>query len=326
MTNRWFNAGVFVFWVAAMSWLLTQKVLPPLMTGEPPDYNVAVVVDETKPPPLPVCWRLEWNGQRIGTAASQPFATADGIELRNVVRFQRLPLKDLLGQLLGPMAPLLNLSLSSDDFTPTLHVATRMELDEDQQLDRFRTVVDMPDLPRFIDLHGRMRSPGKLLLIATARVGGAGIDGDPPPQVRHRHEIDLPPDSLVGDSLSPRAELRNLHVGQQWTIPVYRPFPPNSPVQILLARVKKSEFIEHGGELIETLVVTYHDEAGSGIGSARTPIGRTWVQPDGTVLRQQVQISNLKLTFHRLSPGESTEAEGWLKDEAFEQHFVGLDD
>ena len=136
---------------------------------------------------------------------------------------------------------------------------------------------------------------------------------------RHRYEVDLPRDALVGDSLSPRSELRNLRVGQQWTIPVYRPFPPNSPVQILLARVEKSEFFDWEGELVETYVVVYRDEAGTGINSARKPIGRTWVQPDGTVLRQEVMLSNLRFTFDRLPPGDLSAQ--WLEDEAFNRHF-----
>jgi hypothetical protein len=129
----------------------------------------------------------------------------------------------------------------------------------------------------------------------------------------------------VGDSLSPRSELRNLHVGQQWTIPTYRPFPPNSPVQILLAKVEKSEFIEWNGELVEALVVSYQDEAGSGIGTARKPIGRTWVQPDGTVLKQEVMFSSLRFTFLRLSSTEALDAVAWLEDENFLPHFEGLD-
>lgn len=323
MSNRWFNAGVLVFWLVAMSWLLAEKVLPPLMMGEPPDYDAALAVGEEAVDPPPVCWRLQWDGRVIGTAASRPVATADGAELRSVVRFTRLPVKNLIGQLLGAMAPLVNASLGEDEFTPNMLVATRLQFDHERQLDNFQTVVDLPDMPQFIDLDGQVEDAGKLKLIATARFG-MPVPGEPLPMIRHRYEVDLPRDALVADSLSPRSELRNLHVGQQWTIPMYRPFPPNSPVQILLAKVEKSEFIEWNGELVETLVVVYQDEAGSGIGSARQPIGRTWVQPDGLVLKQEVLLSNLRFTFVRLAPSESQEAEGWLDDEAFAQHFEGL--
>lgn len=324
MTNRWFNAGVLVFWLVAMSWLLSQKVLPPLLSGDPPDYDAALPVKAEDTTPPAVCWRLMWDDRVIGTAASQPVHTPDGAELRSVVRFSRLPMKNLLGQLLGAMAPLVSASLGDDEFSPNMNVATRMRFDHERRLEDFQTVVDLSELPQFIDLDGRVDSNGKLSLIATARFG-MPVPGEPPPFVRHRHEVDLPRDALVGDSLSPRSELRNLHVGQQWTIPTYRPFPPNSPVQILLAKVEKSEFIEWNGELVEALVVSYQDEAGSGIGTARKPIGRTWVQPDGTVLKQEVMFSSLRFTFLRLSSTEALDAVAWLEDENFLPHFEGLD-
>ena len=322
MTNRWFNAGVLVFWLAAMSWLLTQKVLPPMLAGEPPDYDAALPVGEIVTVPPPVCWRLNWDGRVIGTAASQPVATEDGAELRSVIHFTRLPVHNLLGQLLGPMAPLVSSSLGDEDFTPNMDVATRMRFDSERRLQNFQTVLDLPGAPHFIDLDGKVDDLGTLMLVATARFG-TPMPGQPPPLVRHRHTVDLPRDALVGDSLSPRSELRNLHVGQQWTIPTYRPFPPNSPVQILLAKVEKSDFIEWNGDVVETYVVVYQDEAGSGIGSARAPIGRTWVQPDGTVLRQEVMLSNLRFTFDRLPPGDT--AAEWLRDESFDKHFEGLE-
>lgn len=322
MTNRWFNAGIVVFWLVAMSWLLTQKVLPPLLSGEPPDYDVELATSEDERPHPVVSWRLSWDGRIIGTAASQAVATEDGPELRSVIRFSRLPVKNLLGQLLGAMAPLVNASLGEEEFSPNMDVATRMRFDDERRLRSFQTVLDLPDMPRFIDLDGRVNQASELMLVATARFG-TPMPGQPPPFVRHRHQVALPRDALVGDSLSPRSELRNLRVGQQWTIPTYRPFPPNSPVQILLAKVEKSEFIEWNGEVVETYVVVYQDEAGSGIGTARTPIGRTWVQPGGEVLRQEVMLSNLRFTFERLPPGDSSEA--WLEDEAFASHFEGLE-
>lgn len=323
MTNRWFNAGILVFWLVAMSWLLTQKVLPPMLAGEPPDYDSALPVGEAaEAPPAPVCWRLNWDGRVIGTAASQAVATDDGAELRSVIRFSRLPMRNLLGQLLGAMAPLVSSSFGDDDFTPNIDVATRMRFDDNRRLEEFQTVLDLPEMMHFIDLDGKVDDSGKLLLVATARIG-TPLPGQPPQFVRHRYEVDLPRDALVGDSLSPRAELRNLRVGQQWTIPTYRPFPPNSPVQILLAKVEKSTFIEWNGEVVEVFVVVYQDEAGSGIGSTRAPIGKTWVQPDGTVLRQEVMLSSLRLSFDRLPPGDA--ASQWLEPASFHRHFAEME-
>ena len=42
MYSRWFNAAVVVLWLATMSWLVTEKVLPPLLVGEPPSYHQVI--------------------------------------------------------------------------------------------------------------------------------------------------------------------------------------------------------------------------------------------------------------------------------------------
>ncbi|HTN74288.1 MAG TPA: hypothetical protein VL096_03545 [Pirellulaceae bacterium] len=321
MFNRWFNAGVVGFWLVAMSWLLSQKVIPPLMPGDPPDYQAALAVRPDGSPPEIVCWNVDWNGRFIGIAASRPVPNADGTELRSVIRFTKLPVREMLGQLLGKMALLLNQSLGDENFAPNLVVSTRMQFDSQRKLQGFQTVIDLPELPRMIDLDAQVSPTGKLKMKASA-ANGFEAPGAPQPRVTFRQELDLPPDALVGDSLAPRAELRNLKVGQQWTIPTYRPFPPNSPVQILLAKVERREFITWNDEPTDTLVVAYHDEAGSGLGSARGPIGRAWVEPNGTILRQEVMLSSMKFTFERVPPGFSNDAAKWLDDEAFAPHFA----
>ena len=34
-----FNTAVVILWLATMSWLVKEKVLPPLLVGEPPNYS-----------------------------------------------------------------------------------------------------------------------------------------------------------------------------------------------------------------------------------------------------------------------------------------------
>ena len=83
-----------------------------------------------------------------------------------------------------------------------------------------------------------------------------------------KREIELPAGALVGDALAPRPELKNLAVGQSWTVPVYRPFPPDSPPQIIQATVKHLEPILWEGNEVETMLVLYQSEAGSNINIA----------------------------------------------------------
>ena len=36
MSNRWFSLAVVLFWLASMSWLVSEKVVPPLRVGDRP--------------------------------------------------------------------------------------------------------------------------------------------------------------------------------------------------------------------------------------------------------------------------------------------------
>jgi hypothetical protein len=67
MGSRVFNTAVILVWLAAMSWLVVEKVLPPLQVGEPPNYR-AILADQANR--SAVCWSIRWNDKLIGFAAS----------------------------------------------------------------------------------------------------------------------------------------------------------------------------------------------------------------------------------------------------------------
>ena len=65
----------------------------------------------------------------------------------------------------------------------------------------------------------------------------------------------LPPDALMGDELSPQARMPGLHVGQEWTVPVYSPlrFSENrNPVEVLHAKVEGYESVPADDESVLT--------------------------------------------------------------------------
>ena len=115
-------------------------------------------------------------------------------------------------------------------------------------------------------------------------------------------------------------ELKDLHVGQSWTIPVYRAFPPNSPVQIVEAKVERHDIIFWEGSDIETMLVVYRMDAGSGLRATSQATAREWVRPDGTVLRQELVFSGLTLRFERQMrrPTDTNEA---LLDDALHPRY-----
>jgi hypothetical protein len=303
---------VALFWLASMSWLVVAKVAPPLVGGQAPDYRAPLAEAPRNPPP--VAWRLLWEERDIGHAVTR-IRPADqgGTELRSLVQFKQLDVQKGLQQLLGPFSRLLP-SLGND-FRLDLAIASRVQFDRQQAIRGLDSSIQVADMPHVLNLHGAVRQgrtldvvvfPGKKLPAATEDDGGLV-----------RHQIDLPRDALLGDALAPSSQLQNLEVGQTWTIPVFRPFPPGSSVQIVEAKAERLELLSWDREEVEVMVVAYRDEAGSGLGAAREPIGRVWVRPDGLVLKQEVLISNLHLEFIRLTEMEGEKFAAELDDDQF---------
>ena len=78
-------------------------------------------------------------------------------------------------------------------------------------------------------------------------------------------------------------------------------------IEILTATVKGRDQIVWNGRRVETLLVIYRSDAGSGLGSGERPRGKLWVRPDGTVVKQEVMILNSTMTFGRMSDAEAAE-------------------
>ncbi|MEX0818091.1 MAG: hypothetical protein WD070_00815 [Pirellulaceae bacterium] len=297
MFGRIFNGLVVVFWMIAMSWLLAEKVIPPMLGGDPPDYHGALE-SETRET-LPDAWKLRWKQRTVGYAASRVETRPNGeLDRLTFVEFEKLPLEAILSEMLGPVAavvkPLLRNSRGVD---LDMVIASRMTFDSTRRLSRFDTNIELGEHYDFLRLKGTVQEDGRLEIIAQLSGGNFGSGQS------FKHSVQLPPEALVEGSLSPRPELKDLYIGQKWTIPVFRSFPPNSPVQILQAKVEKHEIIMWGSDEVETKLVVYRAEAGSGVQATREPISREWVREDGTVLRQEVRFAGLELTFEREDEG-----------------------
>jgi len=297
MFGRIFNGLVVVFWMIAMTWLLAEKVIPPMLGGDPPDYQ-SVLAPAAKEN-LPDAWKLRWKARTVGFAASRVEARPNGeLDRLSYVEFEDLPLEAILSEMLGPVAAIVKpLIQNNRGLDLDMVVASRMTFDADRRLARFETNIDLSDFRDFLRLEGTVQEDGKLDIVAQLSRGSFGSGQT------FKHSVQLPPEALVEGSLSPRPELKGLYIGQTWTIPVFRSFPPNSPIQILQAEVEKHEIIMWGSDEVETKLVVYRAEAGSGVQATREPISREWVRADGEVLRQQVRFSGLELTFEREAEG-----------------------
>ena len=305
MESRWYHATVVVFWLASLGWLVTTKILPAVRGGQPPVYADLLVGAEAEEET--VCWTIFWQERQVGWARNMVTHHRGGTaEVQSTTQFDRLPVTQMVREMFGPLAVLLKPALGrGPDTELDLRIVTRTSFDEFQQLARLDTRVDVGTWSDFLNLQGVVVGTRlKVLVRAGPDLEGLGV---PPGGELYRSEVDLPPDALVADSLSPQPRWANLRLGQSWTFQAYRPFPPTDPLQRVEARVEEEDILSYHGHLVPTCVVVYRAAAGSGITAAREPFSRMWVQEDGTVIKQELLLSGLRIQFLRAMAAECGE-------------------
>ncbi|HEX3998851.1 MAG TPA: hypothetical protein VHX65_09900 [Pirellulales bacterium] len=288
---------VILFWIATMSWLVVAKVLPPLERGDPPTFRS--VYGNLDPQAPPISWTVDWNDRPIGWAASRVLRNSSGLfEVHSRLHVARWPVEEMLPVLLR--AALRDVVSSFGGLE--LDAFNRIEIDPLNRLVGFRSTIHIKKVQQAIVIEGSVE--GKRLKL---HVDAGGVTC--PPSDHY-----LPSDALVGDELSPQATLVGLHIGQTWTVPVYNPLHPEGPLEVLEATVRGHESMRWDGQSVDVLTVIYQSDSGSALGTSRTPHGKLWVAHDGTVLRQEIGIFGSRLTFLRLSPGESAKLTAGLDD------------
>jgi len=282
MYSRWYNIAVVLLWMAAMTWLTVVKVLPPLLIGERPSYNTILEARMREPP---VAWELLLDGQKLGWA----LCTIDELpheltEIRSRVHFDRLPLEPVRHivpeWLTGAMGPLERSMGGLEMDTESMVI-----IDPLGRLSQVESAIWFDPRKDAIRMRGTVE--GNRLNVEV-RAGGEKIGGQ---------EVPLTPDALLGDALSPQTQLPQLRIGQKWTVPTYSLL---GPVEVLTARVERMERIFWAGDSVETWLVAYRNEDGSGLEEEDSLRGRLWVRLDGTVLKQEMRLFSAPMTFVRL--------------------------
>jgi len=272
-----------------MSWLTLVKVVPLLRMGDPPTAKRQLVEEQRNLPPA--CWRVQWNDNTIGWAATK-VESLDG-ECSDVMsrgQFQRrafdevpLYLRKILDVMLG----------SGGRFDLSLH--NRMHLDGQNKLTGFDSDVYFDDLDQpLFSIKGEVK--GELLKVELFSAGDS----------LHKHVMSVG-EALIGDEFSPQTYMPHLYEGRTWTEQVYSPLPsPTNPgkvsSRIISAKVEGRESIVWGEGVERAWVVVYRDaESAENV----PPVGRMWVLSDGMVVRQETTLLDSNVRFDRLSPAEA---------------------
>lgn len=288
MGNRLYTTAVVVFWLAAMGWLLTNRILPPFFGGEAPQTSLAYQV-------RPVAWRIKLDDIPCGTAVLQATEAAGGVrEVHSVLNLTRMPAPENGPLWLRPMlASLKNLSLK---------MRTTTTFDSLGSLASFQTKMYLSKLDTPIQLIGRVKND-----VMKVQVRAAGIT--------HRLEKEWSSKAALAGELTPASRLLPLWDGRRWTQEVYSPFSsPNSPLEMLEAVVTGQIRMDHGDSSADVWVVEYRSVEKTGSTDEGRLRSRIYVNESGWILKQESFLFGSSVLLYRESEERSAELAAELLD------------
>lgn len=306
MSGRWFNVAVLVFWLAAMSWLVVAKILPPLIVGDPPSYRT--ILEAADGPRGGVTgWDILLDGRPLGWAVTQTERRVEGVsELRSRVRLFRLPLAELAPAWFSPAMKLLGGGGDASEFDMGLDSSAMVEIGPLGRPVGVRSFTHLgPAGERLPDEQWLSQAFLKITLRGV-------IEGDQMQltlqtgDIVQKSNLYFPSEGLLADALAPQSRLPGLRVGQRWTVPVSNPFSSaTGKLDVLVAEVVRSEPILWDDRLLSTLVVEYRPDPSGQLSNNQQPTGHAWVDKSGRVLKQEAHLGAARLTFVRLPPSRA---------------------
>jgi hypothetical protein len=297
MYSRFFNIVVFLMWLSTMTWLVTQKVVPSLWVGQPPNYQMIVAAQR----PEPVGWELWINNRQLGWALSTFEIQGQGLkEIHSSVHFDDLPLQELTSGWGRAVFRLIDQPSSKFE----MDVKSILTIDSLGKLLRFDSRIQLEPLKNVLRMQGIVDG---MQLRVEVRSG----------DFSYSTELPLPQHALLSDSLSPQTQLPNLAIGQTWSVPALSPLRPTSNLmEMLHALVEKKEPIYWNMEIYDAFLVVYHTDPGIGFGSRSPAHGKLWVLDDGTVIKQQTMIFDTVLSFVRMNSSDTARLEKKCQERA----------
>lgn len=298
MYSRFFNIAVCLMWLSTMTWLITQKVVPSLWVGQPPNYRTILEAQKREPQ---VGWHLWINGRQLGWALSTLEAQEQGPkELRCFVHFDELPLAELTSGLGRGLFQLIERPSGKLE----MDVQSTLTIDSLDKLLRFDTRIQLESLKNVLRMEGIVNG---MQLRMEVRCG----------DFSYSSEVPLPQHALLSDALTPQTQLPHLATGQTWTVPALSPLRPTSNlVEMLYARVEGKGMVRWNEEMYDAWLVVYRNDPSVNYGSDSATRGKVWVLQDGTVIKQQTMIFDSELSFVRMSPAESERLVKMCKEKA----------
>lgn len=318
MLRRFYVTLLVVAWAVSGGWLLTRKILPPLMPGARPetvtDLDVArrgerVVED----------WFVEHGDERIGESHTYWSREADGsVTVRSRTVFRNFPLQTVLRSFAGPFGSMV--PAGAFDQNVNFEVLSRGRYVDDR-LESLTLLVlhdRASELARF-DL--RRTEGTDYELVATSSVMG----GRTPTEILRR-PLSLGEGAEARGPFSAGPKMIDLRVGQTWTESVAKPFTTGDS-ELLRVIVQREELLSWHGVPMRTNVVEYRRDTGIGSPSRR-PDAIAWVDGSGETLQQDIRLGSTTFRMVRMpEPADAVDvpAEPTGFGPLFDERFDGED-
>jgi hypothetical protein len=271
MPHRLVSVAILVGWALASVALFRRDILPDLLIGPPPDLRTVARAEGQEPGPTR--WSIlvadeDDELRAVGQVQTEARWTRDGwCRLASLAWFDA-----------GALLKGTPLAISGRD--EPIEVRSAFDVDKSGNLDSFRTLV-------------RVRGTKDDLVVLTGGVRGNDltIHASAPmiPMLNWVRKLPYQPREMVQNELGPIDRMPGLRVGQRWESRVISPL--TGRVERVQVSVERTKVITWDGNPVTTLEVV-----------TRMPpwTARSWVQPDGLVLRQEVPLPLVKLILERL--------------------------
>ncbi len=270
MPSRLSSIAILILWASAALALFTRDLKPTLVLGPPPDMRTIVAADQDDEP---TDWAIlvpdpkdPLAMQTIGMAETKTKRISDGrVRLSSRCWFEA-------GELLK------DTPLASEQ-NERIEILGDCDIDPMGNLDFFRVGV-------------RLEGGTQDIMILSGQVQRndlhVKVEG-PLPILNRTWDIPYQPHGVVENMLGPIDRLPGLQVGQRWVSRVVSP---------LTGRIEEAE-----AEVTRKHVITWDNNPVTTfeVLTRMPPLSsRTWVRPDGLVLRQEVPILFKKIYLERI--------------------------
>ena len=286
MSSRLFEIVVVVLWLAAMSWLVTTKIITVPSGG---DHNASdnTYLDASHEENQ-VTWSVSLDHVEVGSVVQTSRRTSYGeTSVESVVQFDQLPIHDIIQGFLGPVGSLVKkAAMEGAQAALPLVVKTTLRLDSRGVIRNAAAQVDMRDEPGImrmtgLTVHDRFRY--------SVEIPNLSRDSASSWQTIYKGEFDVGEVSLLSDSVMPYSRLSGLHKGKTWTMQSIRPLAMLGGADQIRARVVGRSEIMWSGKLHWAYRVEFED-ADLDPSEPVEPLNRIWVLDDHRIIRQRVRF------------------------------------